>query len=158
RWPNRFSQLVGDKTFGLLVAHLIGLPVPRTTVISRRLAPFAFGTPTGTHEPWIRTAPTVQVPGKFTTRRGWTDPVALVAREDPEGTDLAAIIFQEGVNAHYSGAVIAAETRYGSELTIEGTAGFGDEFMVGLKGRTLLPESVTDSVELLFRRAFDALG
>ena len=26
-WPNRFSQFIGDKAFGLLVAHLLGAPV-----------------------------------------------------------------------------------------------------------------------------------
>jgi hypothetical protein len=25
-WPNRFSQLIGDKAFGLLVANGLGLP------------------------------------------------------------------------------------------------------------------------------------
>src|SRR5205085_475757 len=40
RWPNRFSSFIGDKAFGLLIADLFGLPVPRTTVISRAIAPF----------------------------------------------------------------------------------------------------------------------
>src|SRR5262249_28313150 len=40
KWPNRFSRLIGDKTFGLLIAHVMGLPVPRATCISRRIAPF----------------------------------------------------------------------------------------------------------------------
>jgi hypothetical protein len=47
QWPNRFSRTIGDKVFGLLVAHLVGLLVPRTTVINRRVAPFTFGQPTG---------------------------------------------------------------------------------------------------------------
>jgi hypothetical protein len=44
-WPNRFSRLLGDKAFGLLVADLHGLPVPATTVVGRRVAPFRFGRP-----------------------------------------------------------------------------------------------------------------
>jgi hypothetical protein len=49
-WPNRFSRHIGDKAFGLLVADAMGLPVPRTTVLSRRIAPFSFGQETGSHE------------------------------------------------------------------------------------------------------------
>ena len=72
-WPNRFSRLIGDKVFGLLIAHLLDLPVPATTVVSRRVAPFRFGRPTGTSEFWIRTSPADQQPGKFTTAYGWQD-------------------------------------------------------------------------------------
>ncbi len=81
-WPNRFSSLLGDKAFGLLTADVFGLPVPRTTVVGRQLSPFTFGRPTGTSEPWIRTCPLTQEPGKFTTRRGWTDPFRLLSEED----------------------------------------------------------------------------
>jgi len=158
RWPNRFSQLVGDKVFGLLVAHLHELPVPRTIVMSRRLAPFTFGRATGTDEPWIRTSPRVQVPGRFTTQRGWTDPFELMNREDPDGVALASVVFQEGIDATYSGAAIAAETPEGPSLIIEGTVGFGDEFMVGMKPRTALPLSIRRSVERLYQKAFDRLG
>jgi hypothetical protein len=158
RWPNRFSELIGDKVFGLLVADLYGLPVPRTTVIARRLAPFTFGRRTGTKEPWLRTSPRVQVPGKFTTQRGWTDPFALLAKEDPEAVALASVICQEGVDASFSGAALAAETPDGPALTIEGTAGFGDEFMIGAKRRSPLPRSLTRSVERLYEKAFARFG
>src|SRR5439155_1795669 len=103
-WPNRFSRFVGDKTYGLLVADAVGLAVPRTTVITRRIAPFAFGTPTGTSETWIRTAPVEQVPGRFTTRHGWIDPFDLLQREDPAGTAIAAVLAQKGVEPSFSGA------------------------------------------------------
>src|SRR5262249_54742581 len=83
-WPSRISRMIGDKVVGLLVAHHIGLPVPRATVISRRVAPFTFGQPTGTSEIWFRTAPAEQVPGRYTTKRGWTDPFRILASEDPE--------------------------------------------------------------------------
>jgi hypothetical protein len=158
RWPNRFSELIGDKAFGLLVADLHGLPVPRTTVISRRLAPFSFGRTTGTGEPWIRTSPRVQIPGKFTTKRGWLDPFELLLKEDPDGTQLSSVLAQEGVDATFSGAAIGAVSDSGPEITIEGTAGFGDEFMVGRKDRTVLPEDVISSIQSLYRRAFRKFG
>ena len=66
-WPNRFSRMLGDKTYGLLLAHTGGLPVPHTTVLNRRVAPFSFGRPTGNTEVWIRTSPKEQIPGKFTS-------------------------------------------------------------------------------------------
>lgn len=60
RWPNRFSRLIGDKAFGLLMADLLNFPVPRTLVISRRVAPFHFGKETGSKEVWTRTCPRAQ--------------------------------------------------------------------------------------------------
>ena len=82
-WPNAFSRRLGDKAFGLLIAHLVGLNVPRATVVSRWVAPFTFGDSTGTGEIWMRTCPTEPVPGYFSTRFGWTDPVRLLEAEDP---------------------------------------------------------------------------
>ena len=35
RWPNDFSRFLGDKTFGLLVADAINLPVPCTIAFGR---------------------------------------------------------------------------------------------------------------------------
>jgi hypothetical protein len=55
QWPNRLSREIGGKAFGLLVAYVLGLPVPATTVVSRLIAPFSFGASTGSSEPWIRT-------------------------------------------------------------------------------------------------------
>src|SRR5262249_24547277 len=108
RWPNRFSRFIGDKAFGLLLADCLGFWVPSTRVISRSVAPFSFGTSTGTGEPWIRTCPVEPVPGKFTTLRGWTDPFVLLAREDPDGRRIASVLSQEGVRTVYSGAAIGS--------------------------------------------------
>ncbi len=108
-WPNRFSRFIGDKVYGLLIAYLFELPVPEAIVISRRVAPFRFGQPSGSKEVWIRTCPIVQVPGKFTTQRGWRDPFKLMATEDPEGDAIASIMAQAGIEATYSGALIVAE-------------------------------------------------
>jgi hypothetical protein len=154
-WPNRFSRFVGDKVFGLLIADLIGLPVPATYVIPRELAPFRFGRQTGTAEIWIRTAPTEKQPGKFTTQRGWMDPFALLAREDPDGSAIASALAQEGVDAQYSGALVPAED---GEPIIEGVKGWGDEFMVGRMAPEALPHSVVEAVTTLFEIATAKLG
>lgn len=146
QWPNRFSRFIGDKAFGLLVGSLLGCDVPHTTVIPRRLAPFSFGDG-GTAEPWIRTCPTEQVPGLFTTQRGWTDPFALMAAEDPSGKAIASVLLQRGVDAKASGAAISQADGI---LAIEGVHGFGDEFMVGQRA----PENLSDDVLGRVRRAY----
>lgn len=159
RWPNRFSRIIGDKAYGLLIGALLELPVPRTRVFSRRIAPFSFGESTGTAEPWIRTCPVVQVPGKFTTHRGWLDPFDLMAREDPRGDQIASIIAQEGVDAQFSGAALGPDSAtLQASLVIEGTRGYGDEFMVGVKKRAPLPDSVLARVRELYDRAAATLG
>jgi hypothetical protein len=154
-WPNLFSRFIGDKAFGLLVAHLLGFQVPRTLVIPRRLAPFGFGADTGLHEPWIRTCPTEQVPGRFTTRRGWLDPYRLLNDEDPTGQAIASVLWQQGVDAKASGAVIAQAD--GSPL-LEGVEGRGDEFMIGERGPEVLSKGVARDVLALYEKAVDRLG
>ena len=72
RWPNRFSRMIGDKLFGLLMADSLGVLVPRTLAIARRVAPFTFGRATGSTELWTRTCPFESQPGLFTTLKGWT--------------------------------------------------------------------------------------
>ncbi|MFB3918392.1 MAG: hypothetical protein ACE14M_16810 [Terriglobales bacterium] len=154
-WPNRFSRFIGDKAFGLLVAHVFGLPVPRTTVIARKVAPFTFGVPTGTGEVWLRTCPVEQVPGRYTTVHGWQDPFELLQREDPSHSAIAAVIRQDAVEPCYSGATICSSN---SSLIIEGVAGAGDRFMVGETGPIALPEDVQNAVSRLFDRAFKDIG
>ncbi len=154
-WPNRWSRLLGDKAYGLLVAHLVGLPVPLAQVFPRGAAPFSFGRDTGIAEPWIRTCPTEQMPGKFTTHRGWMDPYALMQREDPEGTAIASILAQRGVDARYSGALISQPD---GEVLVEGVSGFGDHFMVGERAPERLPEQVSADVLALYHQAHAVLG
>jgi hypothetical protein len=154
-WSNRFSRFIGDKVYGLLIASLLELPVPKTTVISRKVAPFSFGKLTGNTEVWIRTCPNIQVPGKFTTQHGWLDPFQLMADEDPNGDTIASIIAQAGIEASYSGALMVSEE---GEITIEGTKGFGDDFMVGIKKRDVLPDEVINSVKLLYEQVAAQLG
>jgi hypothetical protein len=146
QWPNRFSRLIGDKVFGLLVAHHIGLRVPRTTVLSRRVAPFTFGQHTGSSEVWCRTAPTEQMPGKFTTTRGWSDPFRIIEREDPEHKFIASILAQAGVEPLYSGASIVLQT---GEVVTEGLRGSGEAFMQGAAMGEALPSNIVADIARL---------
>jgi hypothetical protein len=154
-WPNRFSRMIGDKVFGLLVAHHIGLPVPLTTVINRRVAPFSFGRDTGSGETWIRTAPVEQVPGKFTTLRGWSDPYEILRREDPDHEAIASVLSQQGVRPSYSGALIVGKN---DKLILEGKRGEGETLMLGEALPERLPSRVAADVRALFTHANAALG
>jgi hypothetical protein len=155
RWPSRFSRLLGDKAFGLLVAHLAGLRIPSTLVIPRHLAPFQFGRRTCTGETWIRTCPNEQVPGKYTTRRGWVDPFKLMMSEDAEGNQVASVICQDGVDAQYSGALRTLES---AEPLVEGVVGTGERFMLGEVSPEPLPDNVISSVRDTFESAVGAFG
>jgi len=55
--------------------------------------------------------------------------------EDPTGENIASVLSQAGLDTEYSGAAILSESpnETSDEGTIERTAGFGDEFMVGRK-------------------------
>lgn len=154
-WPNQFSRFLGDKAFGLLVADAFGLPVPATVVVSRRVAPFRFGRETGTGEFWIRTCPSEQLPGRFTTRRGWMDPFALMQTEDAAGNVIASVLAQEGLDAAYSGALVATEN---GEVIVEGVVGSGEEFMQGRAAPEPLPNEVVGAVSALHGRVTEVLG
>ena len=154
-WPNNLSRMVGDKAFGLIVAHLLGCRVPRTTVFPRKLPPFTFGSSTGTGETWLRTCPPEPVPGKYTTKHGWTDPFALMQIEDPQNTGIASVLAQEGVDGRYSGALLMLDT---GETLIEGVSGAGDAFMVGRVAPELLPDSVVTRVRTESDRLRNRLG
>ncbi|GAA4215776.1 hypothetical protein GCM10022290_01460 [Sagittula marina] len=154
-WPNDFSRMIGDKAYGLLIADINGFPVPRTTVIGRRVAPFSFGRHTGLEEVWIRTSPSEQVPGKFTTARGWKDPFKLLQAEDPDGTAISAVLSQQGIAAQWSGAAI--ETSSGA-LVVEGISGTGDHLMVGQADPEVVPEEVLTRVHDLYARLLAVFG
>lgn len=147
-WPNEFSRFLGDKTFGLLMAHTYGLPVPLTTVIARHVAPFSFGTQTNSGEVWLRTSPSTPDPGRFSTQRGWADPFVLLTKEDPNGV-ISSVLSQASVDAIFSGAAISQPSKI---PLIEGVRGFGDDFMLG-EAPILLPPNVIDDVENLVKRA-----
>jgi hypothetical protein len=155
RWPNKFSRMIGDKAFGLLMADRLGAPVPRTLVVARRVAPFTFGRETGSTEIWTRTCPVEPHPGLYTTLKGWTDPFALLQAEDPEGEVLASVLRQDAVNASHSGAAIIGAD---GELAIEGRRGEGDRFMLGLDRPETLPAQVAYDVRSLHGRLSATLG
>jgi hypothetical protein len=154
-WPNRFSRMIGDKVFGLLVAHHAGLPVPRTIVINRRVAPFTFGRETGSSEVWLRTSPAEQVPGRYTTTHGWIDPFKLIQEEDPGGEVLPSVIAQLTVSAAYSGAAIVTAD---GNLRVEGKTGKGDSLMRGTARPELLPDEVVRAVGELYHAARRVFG
>jgi hypothetical protein len=137
-WPNTFSQFIGDKTFGLLIADCLGWNVPYTTVISRGLPPFSFGRMTEADMKWMRTSPRKAEPGYFPTYRGWRDPFKMIAEEGSEER-LAAVLVQSEVPSVYSGAVI---TGVDEKPIVEGVAGFGDRFMMGEAAPVDLPPNV----------------
>ncbi len=156
-WPNRVSEDMGDKAYGLLVAHLYNFLVPRTKVVGRIIPPFEFGEETGSPEPcWRRTCPKVQQPGLFTTKHGQIDPFALMQEEDPEGKQIAAMIFQDDIEAVYSGAAI---TDAAGGVIVEGKSGHGDDFMVGAGVPDAnLPEYVKDAVCNIWEKACATFG
>jgi hypothetical protein len=155
RWPNRFSRMLGDKAFGLLVADVLGLPVPATTVVSRAVPPFRFGQTTGTGEPWVRTCPVEPVPGLFTTHHGWIDPFRVMSEEDPDGRVIASVLCQEGVEPAWSGALAVGPD---GNVLVEGVPGAGQSFMQGREPPQPLPQHVIEAVERLPRKVANTLG
>ena len=154
-WPNRFSRIIGDKAFGLLIADGLGLPVPKTTVIGRRVAPFSFGRPTGNAEWWTRTCPAEPDPGRFTTTKGWIDPFRLLASEDPDGLAITSVLSQAAVNPEYSGAAIVLAD---GTLAIEGRPGKGDRLMLGQDKPANLPPRVIEDVRAHYTLMSSAMG
>lgn len=156
-WPNGFSVHIGDKAYGLLMAYALGYPVPRTTVYDRKdkIRPFTFGYATGSRDIWTRTCPSVPVPGKFSTVRGYLPPFQLMKSDDPAGLTVVSCLVQEGVRSVYSGAVIS--TPYGAPV-IEGVEGFGDAFMQGCSSLCVLPQQVADKVEEVHRDLRKKIG
>lgn len=154
-WPNDFSRLLGDKVYGLLIGWFVGAKVPLTQVFSRRVAPFAFGAPTLTGEVWMRTCPTEQVPGKYSTTFGWSDPYKLMSLEDPGHEAIASVISQHSVDAVWSGAALEDAS---GELLVEGVRGFGDGFMQGVELPQDVPTEVIDLVSELKNFLWQALG
>lgn len=153
-WPNAFSEFVGDKVFGLLLADAIGLNVPRSTVICRNVAPFTFGASTGGGVKWMRTSPKIPEPGLFPTVRGWTDPFEIM-RELDGRERIASIIVQDEVEARASGALLTGSD---SKPIIEGVTGFGDDFMLGRVGPTRLDPAIVNRLEKLHSNLLDYVG
>lgn len=150
QWPNRFSKFIGDKAFGLLIADCLGIKVPKTTVISRNIAPFTFGKETGLNEKWIRTCPIIKEPGKYYTGFNWTDPYLLMVQEESKGRaniNIASILSQAAVEPIYSGASFIRSDECFD--VIEGVVGKGDEFMIGIKRQDNIPDEIIKKVKKL---------
>ena len=116
-WPNRFSSLIGDKAFGLLMAHVAGLPVPKTLVLARDVAPFEFGAATGADDRWVRTCPRHFSPGQYPTIHGWADPFKLLCECDPDGAAVASVLVQQGVDAHWRVPPVRPRVRSRSKVS-----------------------------------------
>ncbi len=153
-WPNRFSRFIGDKAFGLLLADVLGLPVPRAQVLCRNVEPFTLGRPTGSARTWVRTCPRQFSPGRFPTYPNWVDVFALLADEDPSGKDLGAVLVQDGVDAAYSGSVVLD----GNLPEVRGVAGAGDDYMTGSVPDSRLPRHIVDDAVALYTQAADLVG
>lgn len=150
KWPNNFSKFIGDKAFGLLLADTLDIMVPQTTVISRNIAPFTFGKPTGLYKKWIRTCPVVKEPGKYYTGDKWVDPFKLMNDEESKGDsdiNIASILSQDAVEALFSGASIIKSNM--DEDIIEGVLGYGKDFMIGEEFGFNLPNDVIKEVKKL---------
>jgi len=155
-WPNRYSEAMGDKAFGLLMAHLHGLRVPFCRVTGRVIPPFEFGEETGSQEVrMVRSCPKVQVPGHFFTHHGWLDVTAEMHKADPDGSKLASYIEQDRVDVEFAGASITGAE---NELITEGTNQDGERFMTGGVGVSPLPTRVTDAVECVWEAALPLFG
>lgn len=165
-WPNDFSRLLGDKAFGLALAAAVGLNVPRTLAVSRRLFPWTFGRSTGTGRAWTRTCPAVKVPGYYPSARGWTDPYAVL--EDPwilepharpvsssEPVPVVSVLVQEEVHAVYSGR---AKPVGDTDVAIHGVSGEGDKFMLGDQREETLPAEVVDRVRGVYSATCTRFG
>ncbi len=155
-WPTAFSKLIGDKAYGLVIAHLHGCNVPFTQVFPRNstIVEFSFGKTTSSDEVWVRTCPKSQVPGKYTTTRGWQDPFNLMETDDPTGEILASCLVQNEVSAMYSGATISSN----QGPIIVGVVGFGDDYMQGIDKPVELPEDIYNDVSQVYDNLMEWLG
>lgn len=151
-WPNAFSQHIGDKAYGLLVANMFTKHVPQTAVClrSQKVESFVFGTYISIADVWTRTCPNVQVPGKYATIHGYVNPYELMDKEDPDNEALVSCIIQNGIPAKYSGAYIC--DGYG-KTAIEGVRSYGDSYMQGAE-KEQLPDDVKWAVEVMGRKLY----
>lgn len=130
QWPCAYSKYIGDKAYGLLLAHVFGFLVPKTTVYIRnnKIEPFTFGSETGTDKKWTRTCPSIPTPGKYSTVRDIAVPWAIMDKDDPDRQNITSCIIQDEVASEYSGSLISDKN---GDTIVEGVKGFGDTFMMG---------------------------
>lgn len=102
-WPNRFSKLIGNDVFGLLIADELRIPVPYSLVTASSMAPFEFGRETGTSETLVRVYSNDTDPGMRSTFESCTDAFRRMVRQESEVGTVASFIRQNVVNARWSG-------------------------------------------------------
>src|SRR5262249_3225492 len=106
-------------------------------------------------ECWIRTCPSEQEPGLFTTQRGWRDPFALLTKEDQTGKAIASVISQHGIEAHFSGTGSIAVNE---DIQLEGVRGYGDRYMLGERPPAPLPPRVATAVKRVLGDVLRLIG
>lgn len=152
RFPNNFSRFLGDKLYGLVLAHSLGMRVPKTFAIPKNVAPFVFGVPTGELEIWTRTAPREKRAGFYKTIKGWADPYSFMDKEEARisknADNIGALLAQHSVNHKYSGGAII--TKDPEDTIVEGVVGRGDKFMIG-ENTEELPEELIGRLSVLTR-------
>ncbi|MGX1218692.1 hypothetical protein AB7M42_008957 [Bradyrhizobium diazoefficiens] len=168
-WPNLFSEWIGDKLYGQLLASSLGLPVPRSIAwlhpfvaadsanpIERWIPPegIAFGENTGTSEFWMRSCPSLRRPGLYPTIRGRVDPTNWMLGIDPLGTEIRSCLEQQHVGAQFSGAAFCGD----QSPLIEGIAGTGEQYMLGLCAPETLPITVQRTVACLAEEVSSMFG
>lgn len=145
QFPNRFSRMLGDKVFGLLLLHHMGYKVPYCTIINRHVAPFSIGTKTFTGDKWTRTAPYEKQGGLFDTIKGYEDIFLFMGKNEDmhseKNNQIASIIIQDGVTPVYSGGALVSN----SKIVVEGVIGAGDGFMVG-ENTSDIPEYIREKI------------
>jgi hypothetical protein len=150
-WPHRFSQFLGDKLFGLLIANALGFDVPRAQAIHRRIPAFSFGRSTESSQYWLRSAPGFRAAGKYPTYFDRGDPFEMMSQLP---ATVPSIIVQECVRSLWSGSLNTERTG----PRIEGVEGFADKLMLGKQSPATLPDFVTRPVLETYRRLAELLG
>ena len=147
-WPNSFSKMIGDKTYGLMVAYFLGFNVPCTTVYNKndRVPNFTFGRYTKSKKVWTRSCPSESQPGKYPTFPKYVKSSKFF-KLCGDYPDMVACIHQDEVNAKYSGGMII-DRDY--NVWIDGVKGFGDHFMMGDVNNTIqLPDKIYKLVKVV---------
>lgn len=144
---SRMSELIGHKTFGLLVADCLGLKVPKTRVKNVYIPDFEFGGLEG-EGVFTRTAPSDRTPGKFATMEGYCDSSILMNGYVP------TVLYQDKIEVAYSGTALCKKNQ---KTVIEGVKGIGSNFMLGKEPPGDLPIEIIYKVEEEVDRVFNRL-
>lgn len=150
--PNNFSDFLGEKLYGLLLAEIIAnANVPSTIGINRFVKPIIFGKETNHRDWWIRTVPTRKSAGEFATTNKSIDLFDFIGNEHfnlnntyNKSLMLSSVLYQQGAKPIYSGASII--TNNAKTTIIEGVKGQGDNFMTSGKVEDL-PEEILSIVK-----------